>query len=156
MMHYNWPNGSSKRTAADYRSGALTRSPSIHSVQLPRGLIDCCQVHTVCTALSCAPLSLPSCSTVPAAIRMKYYAHLPNMTAPSHKIDRLESVLMIVRCAGASSVINILKDGRWGRAPETYGECPVLTADVAVAFNKVCAAQLLWLVSASLATRLVL
>ena len=22
---------------------------------------------------------------------------------------------------GASSVINILKDGRWGRAPETYG-----------------------------------
>mmetsp|Transcript_23235 Transcript_23235/g.69683 ORF Transcript_23235/g.69683 Transcript_23235/m.69683 type:complete len:734 (-) Transcript_23235:164-2365(-) len=37
---------------------------------------------------------------------------------------------------GASSVINILRDGRWGRAPETYGECPTLTADVAVAFNK--------------------
>ena len=37
---------------------------------------------------------------------------------------------------GASSVINILKDGRWGRAPETYGECPVLTGDIAVAFNK--------------------
>ena len=35
---------------------------------------------------------------------------------------------------GASSVINILKDGRWGRAPETYGECPVLTAAVAVPF----------------------
>ena len=33
---------------------------------------------------------------------------------------------------GASSVINILRDGRWGRAPETYGECPVLTGDVAV------------------------
>lgn len=80
---------------------------------------------------------------------MKYYAHLPNMTAPSQKTDKLESGLMIVRCAGASSVINILKDGRWGRAPETYGECPVLTADVAVAFNKVCAAQLFWLVSAS-------
>ena len=38
--------------------------------------------------------------------------------------------------SGASSVINILKDGRWGRAPETYGECPVLTGDIAVAFNK--------------------
>lgn len=38
--------------------------------------------------------------------------------------------------SGASSVINILKDGRWGRAPETYGECPVLTASIAVAFNK--------------------
>ena len=37
---------------------------------------------------------------------------------------------------GASSVINILRDGRWGRAPETYGECPVLTGDLAVAFNK--------------------
>eukprot|EP01079_Euglenida_sp_SAG-EU17-18_P004051 gene4051-4396_t len=37
---------------------------------------------------------------------------------------------------GASSVINILRDGRWGRAPETYGECPVLTGDVAVAFNR--------------------
>jgi beta-glucosidase len=37
---------------------------------------------------------------------------------------------------GASSVINILRDGRWGRAPETYGECPVLTGEIAVAFNK--------------------
>ena len=38
--------------------------------------------------------------------------------------------------AGASSVINILRDGRWGRAPETYGECPHLTGEVAVALNK--------------------
>lgn len=37
---------------------------------------------------------------------------------------------------GASSVINILRDGRWGRAPETYGECPFLTGSTAVAFNK--------------------
>ena len=37
---------------------------------------------------------------------------------------------------GASSVINILRDGRWGRAPETYGECPILTGEIAVAFNK--------------------
>ena len=37
---------------------------------------------------------------------------------------------------GASSVINILRDGRWGRAPETYGECPILTAETALAFNK--------------------
>eukprot|EP00658_Telonema_sp_P-2_P027861 TRINITY_DN21452_c0_g1_i6.p1 TRINITY_DN21452_c0_g1~~TRINITY_DN21452_c0_g1_i6.p1 ORF type:complete len:658 (+),score=101.37 TRINITY_DN21452_c0_g1_i6:164-2137(+) len=37
---------------------------------------------------------------------------------------------------GASSVINILKDGRWGRAPETYGECPILTGTIAVALNK--------------------
>jgi len=37
---------------------------------------------------------------------------------------------------GASSVINILRDGRWGRAPETYGECPELTGEVAVALNK--------------------
>ena len=37
---------------------------------------------------------------------------------------------------GASSVINILRDGRWGRAPETLGECPVLTGTLAVAFNK--------------------
>ena len=37
---------------------------------------------------------------------------------------------------GASSVINILRDGRWGRAAETYGECPVLTGEIAVAFNK--------------------
>ena len=37
---------------------------------------------------------------------------------------------------GASSVINIMRDGRWGRAPETYGECPVLTGEIAVAFNK--------------------
>jgi beta-glucosidase len=36
----------------------------------------------------------------------------------------------------ASSVINILRDGRWGRAPETYGECPFLTAETAVAFNQ--------------------
>lgn len=38
--------------------------------------------------------------------------------------------------SGASSVINILRDGRWGRAPETYGKCPILTAAIAVAFNK--------------------
>jgi beta-glucosidase len=38
--------------------------------------------------------------------------------------------------SGASSVINILRDGRWGRAPETYGECPFLTGSTAVAFNK--------------------
>jgi beta-glucosidase len=38
--------------------------------------------------------------------------------------------------SGASSVINILRDGRWGRAPETYGECPELTGKVAVALNK--------------------
>jgi beta-glucosidase len=37
---------------------------------------------------------------------------------------------------GASSVINILRDGRWGRAPEGYGECPFLTGSTAVAFNK--------------------
>ena len=37
---------------------------------------------------------------------------------------------------GASSVINILRDGRWGRAPETYGECPVLTGEIALALNK--------------------
>ncbi|CAF1211449.1 unnamed protein product [Didymodactylos carnosus] len=36
---------------------------------------------------------------------------------------------------GASSVINIARDGRWGRVPETYGECPVLTSEIAVAFN---------------------
>jgi beta-glucosidase-like glycosyl hydrolase len=36
----------------------------------------------------------------------------------------------------ASSVINILRDGRWGRAPETYGECPFLTAETAIAFNQ--------------------
>ncbi|CAF1179883.1 unnamed protein product, partial [Didymodactylos carnosus] len=34
--------------------------------------------------------------------------------------------------AGASSVINIARDGRWGRVPETY----VLTGEIAVAFNK--------------------
>mmetsp|Transcript_6568 Transcript_6568/g.19772 ORF Transcript_6568/g.19772 Transcript_6568/m.19772 type:complete len:730 (-) Transcript_6568:100-2289(-) len=37
---------------------------------------------------------------------------------------------------GASSVINIARDGRWGRLPETYGECPHLTSMMAVAFNK--------------------
>ena len=37
---------------------------------------------------------------------------------------------------GASNVINILRDGRWGRAPETLGECPSLTGAIAVAFNK--------------------
>ena len=37
---------------------------------------------------------------------------------------------------GASSVINILRDPRWGRAPETYGECPALTGAIAVALNK--------------------
>ena len=36
----------------------------------------------------------------------------------------------------ASGVINVLRDGRWGRAPETYGECPFLTAETALAFNK--------------------
>ena len=37
---------------------------------------------------------------------------------------------------GASSVINIVRDVRWGRTPETYGECPQLTAEVAIALNK--------------------
>ena len=37
---------------------------------------------------------------------------------------------------GASSVINILRDVRWGRAPETYGEDPWLTGEIASAFNK--------------------
>ena len=54
---------------------------------------------------------------------------------------------------GASSVINIARDPRWGRVPETYGswiqcsnlylysfgwtgECPILTGEIAVAFNK--------------------
>ena len=38
--------------------------------------------------------------------------------------------------SGASSVINIARDPRWGRVPETYGECPSLTAALAIAFNK--------------------
>lgn len=38
--------------------------------------------------------------------------------------------------SGASSVINIARDPRWGRVPETYGECPVLTANIGIAFNK--------------------
>ena len=38
--------------------------------------------------------------------------------------------------SGASSVINIARDPRWGRVPETYGECPTLTGKLAVAFNK--------------------
>ena len=38
--------------------------------------------------------------------------------------------------SGASSVINIARDPRWGRVPETYGECPELTGAIAVAFNK--------------------
>ena len=37
---------------------------------------------------------------------------------------------------GASSVINILRHGLWGRAPETYGECPILTGEIAIALNK--------------------
>ena len=37
---------------------------------------------------------------------------------------------------GASSVINIARDGRWGRIAETYGECPFLTAEISVAFNQ--------------------
>ena len=37
---------------------------------------------------------------------------------------------------GASSVINIGRDGRWGRMPEEYSECPMLTAATAVALNK--------------------
>ena len=37
---------------------------------------------------------------------------------------------------GASSVINIARDPRWGRVAETYGECPRLTGRIAVAFNK--------------------
>ena len=38
--------------------------------------------------------------------------------------------------SGASSVINIARDPRWGRVPETYGECPALTGQVASSFNK--------------------
>lgn len=49
--------------------------------------------------------------------------HLPNRTVADYR-------------SGASSVINILRDGRWGRAPETYGECPLLTGKTAVALNK--------------------
>ena len=37
---------------------------------------------------------------------------------------------------GASSVINVMRHGLWGRAPETYGECPLLTAEIALALNK--------------------
>ena len=37
---------------------------------------------------------------------------------------------------GASSVINIARDGRWGRTPETYGEDPFLTLEVATALNR--------------------
>lgn len=37
---------------------------------------------------------------------------------------------------GASSVINIARDGRWGRVAETYGECPALTGRTAIALNK--------------------
>ena len=38
--------------------------------------------------------------------------------------------------SGASSVINIARDPRWGRVPETYGECPTLTGLIALGFNK--------------------
>ena len=38
--------------------------------------------------------------------------------------------------SGASSVVNIARDPRWGRVPETYGECPTLTATIAIALNK--------------------
>ena len=38
--------------------------------------------------------------------------------------------------SGASSVINIARDPRWGRVPETYGECPSLTGTIALGFNK--------------------
>ena len=38
--------------------------------------------------------------------------------------------------SGASSVINIARDPRWGRVPETYGECPSLTGAIALGFNK--------------------
>ena len=37
---------------------------------------------------------------------------------------------------GASSVVNIARDPRWGRVPETYGECPALTSAIAIAFNR--------------------
>ena len=37
---------------------------------------------------------------------------------------------------GCCACGQILRDGRWGRAPETYGECPELTGEVAVALNK--------------------
>mmetsp|Transcript_63266 Transcript_63266/g.120693 ORF Transcript_63266/g.120693 Transcript_63266/m.120693 type:complete len:791 (+) Transcript_63266:78-2450(+) len=37
---------------------------------------------------------------------------------------------------GASSVINIARDPRWGRVPETYGEDPLLTAEIALSLNK--------------------
>jgi beta-glucosidase len=50
------------------------------------------------------------------------HAHVPNRTVEYR--------------TGASSVINIARDPRWGRVPETYGECPMLTSLIAVAFNK--------------------
>ncbi|KAL1503356.1 hypothetical protein AB1Y20_011408 [Prymnesium parvum] len=37
---------------------------------------------------------------------------------------------------GASSVVNIARDGRWGRTAETYGECPQLTLEIATALNR--------------------
>lgn len=37
---------------------------------------------------------------------------------------------------GASSVINIARDPRWGRLPETYGEDPELTFQIALSLNK--------------------
>ena len=37
---------------------------------------------------------------------------------------------------GASAVINLVRDGRWGRVPETYGECTHLTAELATALNR--------------------
>ena len=32
--------------------------------------------------------------------------------------------------------INMLRDSRWGRGQETYGEDPILTGDMAAAFVK--------------------
>ena len=37
---------------------------------------------------------------------------------------------------GASSVINIAVHPGWGRVPETLGECPYLTSELALALNK--------------------
>jgi beta-glucosidase len=35
-----------------------------------------------------------------------------------------------------SPVVNIAKDTRWGRTPESYGECPFLTTSLADTYTK--------------------
>ncbi|KOO22760.1 glucan -beta-glucosidase [Chrysochromulina tobinii] len=54
----------------------------------------------------------------------------------SRSFQRYVSNRTVEYRSGASSVINIARDPRWGRVPETYGECPTLTGKLAVAFNK--------------------